>query len=1031
MANALGVETLRDTKLWKRLNDGWPEEPAASVAKFLAANLLPLTEEAANRMKSFPTLHSQYTLHDDTHLLRVSQLMGGIIPEEVLKSVLNPVEIALLILAAFFHDQGMVLEAAELAALDSNADFKVFRDNWAIDHPNLGDVRRRVADTRLSKAERDSCIHRIHELEAAMLTDWVRQTHGERSERFVTEHYGKDKRLDVCGINLANVLGKLCRSHVLEGRAITPAHGFAYDEDIATFPVNVVYLAVVLRLADILDFDRERTPDELYRTIHFSSPVSLEEWAKHRSITGWRIQPDQVRFTADCDRPEYERGVRRFMDWIDIELQSAKSALRQFPKKAERYVLQLPEKADRDRIRPKSDAYIYHDLEFTVSRDEIVKLLMGVELYGSPSLCIRELLQNSLDALRHRKAILKRDDRADWNDGLVELEHSVDAQGREVLRCRDNGVGMDEYIIQKFLVRAGRSYYRSPEFERQRATFSGAGADFDPCSRFGIGFMSCFMVGDQIAICTRRYGGGKPLVVEINGLNGLVVFRQGLDNQPVGTTVEITGRSKPAFFDDWADKVRLIETINAYAIACEFPIIARCHIPEIKDEIKIPPGVFQSEHAFQTLGLKSIATFEQSFTEVDTRLRGSIRTSFITDDKAQLTLKSSEGAWSQPSTAGDSTNFQLADGKRISVSGFYRTKTCLDGILVCGAQGRQMSERVIVGTSYPNAINLGNDFFVLDVRGDIKPSLTPARSPSKRNRMDDGHPTWERLQVLADRAHGSLWAKVLESYPKEQSAKVIWQLALLYNFNFTKIRADKLWNLLWIPAVNPDGSLLWRKFSEIPPIRFDKDADEPFAREADGKAIGGDAELKQWHHHNQADSPLIDGLLKSTVLGMATANILGNRLYLEFRPPSDGSLYPKERFWANIYTGARIAVEFDKKTLSKVLYAGGARPLFNVTHPVTQLIWETKYKTELSELEWFFYTLASALCRKEVLRLITKTDDKGPVDARALKMLGHMFAAIDWTQMPAELRPPYLLWMDGQGLIELTPDVFLQWKNLC
>src|SRR5439155_11470238 len=140
-------------------------------------------------------------------------------------------------------------------------------------------------------------------------------------------------------------------------------------------------------------------------------------------------------------------------------------------------------------------------------------------------------------ALRHRKAIVKRDDDAEWSGGRVEFEHGVDGQGREFVLCVDNGVGMDQRIVKEFLVRAGRSYYRSPEFERERLTFAQAGADFDPCARFGIGFMSLFMLGDKINIITRRYRGssgglGEPLLVEINGIGGLIVLRKGADNQP-------------------------------------------------------------------------------------------------------------------------------------------------------------------------------------------------------------------------------------------------------------------------------------------------------------------------------------------------------------------------------------------------------------------------------------------------------------------------------------------------------------------
>jgi len=38
---------------------------------------------------------------------------------------------------------------------------------------------------------------------------------------------------------------------------------------------ELAYLATVLPVADILDFDRERTPDELYRSISFTNPISI------------------------------------------------------------------------------------------------------------------------------------------------------------------------------------------------------------------------------------------------------------------------------------------------------------------------------------------------------------------------------------------------------------------------------------------------------------------------------------------------------------------------------------------------------------------------------------------------------------------------------------------------------------------------------------------------------------------------------------------------------------------------------------
>ena len=362
--------------------------------------------------------------------------------------------------------------------MSGDKQFSVFRDNWLISHPNLQEIRQIAQGSSLSEPEKYRCREVEQELDAALLTDYVRQTHGERSATFVRAKYAKDSRWEIGGTNVADLVARLCLSHVLPAHDLDAVRGFRYDEVISSYRVNMVYLGLILRLADILDFDRDRTPDSLYRTIHFKSPVSLREWAKHRSVEGWLIRPSFIQFTMRCEHPEYQRAAYHFMDWIDRELSDAQAACRAFPASVSQYKLDLPLSVDRSRIEPKDNKYIYSDLEFSLSRDEIVQLLMADKLYGGPWLCVRELLQNALDALRTRRAVIRRDIGVDWSEGRVDMMHEVDADGYEVLRCTDNGIGMDRNIIERFLTRAGRSYYRSPEFELERLSFRAAGFDF-------------------------------------------------------------------------------------------------------------------------------------------------------------------------------------------------------------------------------------------------------------------------------------------------------------------------------------------------------------------------------------------------------------------------------------------------------------------------------------------------------------------------------------------------------------------------
>ena len=512
-----------------------------SISTCLSSNLPVICKEACDRMKAMPAVAPNYTLHDETHLLRTTELMALILGEVL--TALNPVEIALLILSAHFHDQGMIPDSEEYRELSQMPEYVLFRDNWYIEHPNRNEIAQQIVNHTLSEKELIRLSAQLSELDLAILTDYLRSTHGFRSAEFLRSRYPTDKRFEVDGISLVELTAKLCNSHCESTENLTPSNGLRFDEQVGSCIVNMPFLAIILRLADILDFDRERTPDALYRTIHFTSDVSLREWEKHRGVHGWGISEARIRFSMQYDHPVYEAAARQYMDSIDIELSNSHELCRQFPSEFARYKLRLPQKVDRSRIGPRNNAYIYHDLEFSLSRDEIIRLLMTQNLYSNPSICIRELLQNALDALRYRKALYACNG-IDWEDGMIRMEHGVDKDGYEIIRCSDNGVGMDEGIITKFLTKVGRSFYRSPEFEQQRVEFRRCGKDFDPCSKFGIGFMSFFMLGDRIKIETQRdYGIGKtfgdPLNIETNGLSSILVIRKGSYNQPVGTTVTI------------------------------------------------------------------------------------------------------------------------------------------------------------------------------------------------------------------------------------------------------------------------------------------------------------------------------------------------------------------------------------------------------------------------------------------------------------------------------------------------------------
>jgi hypothetical protein len=125
-----------------------------------------------------------------------------------------------------------------------------------------------------------------------------------------------------------------------------------------------------------------------------------------------------------------------------------------------RYIWPWPSSVSAD-IREKDDKFTYIEGAFRPNVKNLLGLLSGTALYGSPLAAVRELLQNALDAVGEQIAYerLQRDASADSELslrrlGTVRLQFEYDGD-RYWLRCSDNGVGMTKEIIEKHLLISG------------------------------------------------------------------------------------------------------------------------------------------------------------------------------------------------------------------------------------------------------------------------------------------------------------------------------------------------------------------------------------------------------------------------------------------------------------------------------------------------------------------------------------------------------------------------------------------------
>ena len=110
------------------------------------------------------------------------------------------------------------------------------------------------------------------------------------------------------------------------------------------------------------------------------------------------------------------------------------------------------------------------------------------------------------------------------------------------LQVSDNGVGMNQHIIDNYYTNIGCSYYSSREFSDLMVSFKSS---FTPISRFGIGILSCFMVCDSMEVTTRRirerFECDEALHVSIEGYESLFVISDS-DKKDPGTDTILTLR---------------------------------------------------------------------------------------------------------------------------------------------------------------------------------------------------------------------------------------------------------------------------------------------------------------------------------------------------------------------------------------------------------------------------------------------------------------------------------------------------------
>lgn len=487
-----------------------------------------------------------YTLHNPNHSKKLIHLAEFIIPKETLNK-LSALELAVLILAFYLHDLGMVLTQTERDRIIKSESFIEFIQIKTLYFEKIERIRGLLADS--AEEDKLSIETTLFQLVEAALADYLRPIHATKLRYQelliqIKESTGRNDLFDVSGVSFENELIEVCISHNLNSSALLETSGIHKDryprnQAISNLVLNSQYCSAILRLVDILDFDKERTPKSLFNSLGIQNKrmpgfeISLKEWNKHLAIHTISINSYEIVVSGDSTHPSIEHTIKEFCRIIESEIRETQTIISQNTAEIlENYKLELP-----FLVRPdiRSIGYVYKDFSIRLNEAAITNLLMGENLYVNSQVALREVIQNSIDACNLRSKV-----DVDKYEPSILVSIEIDGDSRSWLKIADNGIGMDEYVLSNYFFKIGNSYYSSKDF--QNYSSSRSVNDFIPISRFGIGLLSVFMIGELLKVTTKngfsQRNDFKERTMLIDGTDSLAVVTE-LEEGTSGTTVEI------------------------------------------------------------------------------------------------------------------------------------------------------------------------------------------------------------------------------------------------------------------------------------------------------------------------------------------------------------------------------------------------------------------------------------------------------------------------------------------------------------
>lgn len=489
-----------------------------------------------------------YSLHNASHSEAILNNVSIILGKEAIEK-LSVVDLWLLLNAAYYHDCGMVVDSEDKKDLfaDGSAFVKFVKEKQDDASAPMHEYAKvlEIKEDKLYYAN-NALTGQSYEAVRFLIADFVRKAHADRSTVRIEEEFIGNFPSGMIPKRIVGQLSQICAAHT-QMREKVMELPFEQTSGCGTEPCHPRFVAFLLRLGDLLDVDNNRLSDVLLNSLG-SIPVDSKDYNEiNRSITLLNITKKTIEISADCHNYKVAELTNDWFRWLNDEVVFVSQHWFDIVPSSEYGSLPTVGKLEvnligYDTIDGKNRP------EFKIDTGKALELIQGAGLYSDPAKCMRELLQNAVDAT-HLRAFKEHPENKSYRkffEGLRNYPICVSIEEKRIdddhsecsIKIEDNGLGMSKDDL-KYLFNTGSSYMN----KSKREIIDQMDDFMRPSGIFGIGFQSVFLIADEVTIHTRKLNSEDTFVVKMKnpigvGKGAILMKTQKNDSNHVGTTIE-------------------------------------------------------------------------------------------------------------------------------------------------------------------------------------------------------------------------------------------------------------------------------------------------------------------------------------------------------------------------------------------------------------------------------------------------------------------------------------------------------------